>query len=150
MTTNELRKHVKGILKEMLQIKEETPEDEVTPEQDVEGEVEPEPESDSEPESKATDEETGEALYTVETMIKLFNAIRSGSSMKDENVVKNLNSWWDKAKLEDLKKFLSALANVAQIVSKSEAEDSPEQELETEPAPEETPDDAAALDTEEL
>jgi len=75
-------------------------------------------------------------------MIKLFNAIRSGSSMKDENVVKSLNGWWDKAKLEDLKKFLSALANVAQIVSKSETEDSsePDVELESEPITDEIPD----------
>ncbi|MAG26425.1 hypothetical protein CMI47_12820 [Candidatus Pacearchaeota archaeon] len=128
MTSNELRNHVQHILREMLHIEQEK-QDDVLPAK--EPEVETEPQSDVE----ASEEETGEALYTVETMIKLFNAIRSGSSMKDDDIVKSLNMWWDKAKLEDLKKFLSALANVAQIVSNQESEEK-SQELE-EPSAEE-------------
>jgi len=67
-------------------------------------------------------EETGDPLFTVDTMIKLVNAIRSGQSLKDKEVIQKLNDWWDTNKKTSLKEFLKMLARITKIISEKPAE----------------------------
>lgn len=60
-------------------------------------------------------------IYTYKSMITLFNAIRSGQSMKDKEVVASLKEAWDTLDEHHQKGLLSALAKIAKIVSKSES-----------------------------
>ena len=63
------------------------------------------------------DPKSVDPLYTVSTMIKLFNAIRSGKSFNDKDVVKQLNDWWDTKPKEELQDFIFRLANITKIIS---------------------------------
>tara|TARA_Y100000310_G_scaffold182983_1_gene183025 strand:+ start:4833 stop:5324 length:492 start_codon:yes stop_codon:yes gene_type:complete len=63
------------------------------------------------------DPKSVDPLYTVSTMVKLFNAIRSGKSFNDKDVVKQLNDWWDTKPKEELQDFIFRLANITKIIS---------------------------------
>lgn len=83
------------------------------------------------PEPTEMEDDAGEAdsLYTPDTLIKLFNTIRSGQSMKKKIVINSIKEWWDTNEENELKQFLFMLANIAKIVS-SRQED--EEDTETE------------------
>ena len=83
-----------------------------TPEAD-----EVEPEVEAKPEDKPK-EETDD-IYTSKSMITLFNAIRSGQSMKNKEIVSSLEEVWDAFDEHHRQSFLSGLAKIAKIVSKS-------------------------------
>ena len=71
----------------------------------------------SEVELDPADPKSVDPLYTVSTMVKLFNAIRSGKSFNDKDVVKQLNDWWDTKPKEELQDFIFRLANITKIIS---------------------------------
>jgi len=99
--------------------------------------------SENKSDSSGGDEEK-DSVYTYKSMITLFNAIRSGQSMKDKNVVASLKELWDTFDEHHQKDLLSTLAKTAKIVSKSEEDSSDE----SDEKPSVTADDIAAKKSE--
>lgn len=134
-----LQKQIKKIVLKKLYEQDNIGQQNMQPQQQAQGATQAElPDFNTMGDKNNTDNADNIEVVSPDSMIKLFNAIRSGQSMKSDDVTSKLKEWWKTNEKKELKKFLFMLANVAKIVSEKndEIESDTTDAIPEQPAPE--------------